>query len=80
MEGHDNVNHPPHYAGKYECIDAMIDVFGAEAVKSFCEVNAFKYLWRSHRKNGIEDLEKAVWYLLKRCELEGKEQKHGSEH
>lgn len=25
--------------------------------------NAFKYIWRADLKNGIEDLEKAVWYL-----------------
>lgn len=67
----DNVNHPAHYeVGKYEAIDVMREVFGDEAVKHFCQCNAFKYVWRMNRKNGIEDAEKAVWYLKKYCELE----------
>lgn len=67
----DNVNHPAHYeVGKYECIDVMREVFGDEAVKHFCQCNAFKYVWRMNRKNGIEDARKAIWYLNKYCELE----------
>lgn len=65
------VNHPDHYKhGTYECIDVMIDVFGKEAVISFCHLNAFKYLWRSKLKNGLEDLEKAKWYAEKEVELQ----------
>lgn len=30
---------------------------------SFTLGNALKYLWRADLKNGIEDLEKSVWYL-----------------
>ena len=60
----EQVNHPSHYkTGKYECIEVMHEVFGEEAVKQFCRLNAFKYLWRSDRKNGEEDLKKAKWYL-----------------
>ena len=60
----DIVNQPEHYtAGKYECIEVMEDVFGTEAVKDFCLCNAFKYLWRNKRKNGVEDLKKAVFYI-----------------
>ena len=71
----DMVNRPPHYAldGGLECIDVMLQVFGVEAVKHFAQLNAFKYCWRMNRKNGIEDAEKAVWYLKKYIELEGKE-------
>lgn len=66
----DPVNHPAHYeTGKYQCIDVMIEVFGVEAVAIFCRLNAFKYNWRSERKGGREDLEKAVWYLRKYLEL-----------
>jgi len=66
----DNVNHPAHYeVGKYECIKVMTEVFGVEAVKHFCQCNAFKYVWRSNRKNGNEDIEKAIWYLKKYLEL-----------
>ena len=57
------VNHPKHYDGKYECIEVMRDVFGEDAVKSFCILNAFKYIWRHNKKNGTEDLKKAKWYL-----------------
>lgn len=67
----DNVNHPEHYeTGKFECIDVMIETQGAEAVKDFCICNAFKYLYRHGRKNGREDIEKAIWYLNKYLELD----------
>lgn len=60
----DSVNHPPHYAGKIECIEAIeaavADLSGPEAVSTG---NAIKYLWRWKRKNGIEDLRKAKWYV-----------------
>ena len=60
----DNVDHPKNYqGGKYECIEVMREVFGEEAVKDFCQLNAFKYLWRSDKKNGKEDIQKAIWYL-----------------
>lgn len=66
----DAVNHPSHYCtGKYECIDVMLEVFGIEAVKTFCLLNAFKYNYRSGRKNGRQDIEKAVWYSQKYLEL-----------
>ena len=61
------VNHPSHYKGsKFECIDTMLDIFGKEKVSAFCELNAFKYLWRSnHKGTDIQDKEKAAWYLNK---------------
>jgi chromosome segregation ATPase len=68
----DNVNHPSHYTGKYECIDVMQDVFGDEATNDFCLCNAFKYIWRARKKNGLEDVKKAVWYLNKYIEEEEK--------
>lgn len=69
-EKHDNVEHPSHYeTGKYECIEVMIEVMGVDAVKDFCVCNAFKYIYRHKRKNGVEDLEKAKWYINKYIEL-----------
>lgn len=66
----DNVNHPAHYeTGKFECIDVMLETQGVEAVLNFCQCNAFKYLYRAKRKNGLEDMKKAVWYLNKYIEL-----------
>ena len=70
-----NVNHPDHYkTGKIECIDVMLETQGVEAVINFCVLNAFKYLYRHRNKNGIEDIQKAKWYLDKAIELAGKEQ------
>lgn len=67
----DNVQHPAHYTqGGIECIDAMISAFGVEAVKIFCKLNAFKYVWRASHKNHLEDIEKSLWYLNKYLELE----------
>ena len=66
----DEINHPDRYAGgKFECIDVMSDVFGKEAVKHFCLLNAFKYIWRQEKKGGVEDVKKAVWFLNKYIEL-----------
>ena len=60
----EEINHPDRYAGgKFECIDVMADVFGKEAVKDFCLLNAFKYIWREKRKNGVEDIKKAMFYM-----------------
>lgn len=68
--GKDMVNHPGHYeSGKFECIDVMLETQGAEAVAGFCICNAFKYLYRHKRKNGIEDVKKAQWYINKYLEI-----------
>ena len=61
----DMVSHPPHYtAGGIECIDALeAATEGLEGIEAVCTANAIKYLWRWKRKNGIEDLKKAEWYI-----------------
>lgn len=70
-ENTDAVNHPNHYAGgKFECIEVMLETQGKDAVKAFCICNAFKYLFRHEKKNGLEDIKKAAWYLNKYIELE----------
>lgn len=65
------VNHPSHYKNnKYEAIDIMLDVFGKDKTVAFCELNAFKYLWRSDNKGtDIQDKKKAIWYINKYIEL-----------
>lgn len=66
----DNVNHPSHYeTGSFECIDVMLEIQGKEAVKNFCLCNAFKYIYRHNNKNGLEDIQKAKWYIDKYIEL-----------
>nr|DAG50972.1 MAG TPA: nucelotide kinase [Caudoviricetes sp.] len=72
----EHVNHPDHYkTGKFECIDIMVETQGVESTQDFCICNAFKYLYRHKKKNGSEDISKAIWYLNKYLELE-KEKNH----
>lgn len=60
----DNVNHPAHYEGKVECIDALESAtIGLEGIEAVDTANAIKYLWRWKKKSGVEDLKKAVWYI-----------------
>jgi hypothetical protein len=60
----EQVNRPPHYAGDIECIDAMVQQFGAETVKTACVVQAFEMLWRWNKKGDPdENLQKAHWWL-----------------
>ena len=61
----DPVNQPAHYrTGDIECIDAMVQVFGEEAVRTYARINAFKYQWRAPYKGQEEqDVQKALWYL-----------------
>lgn len=59
-----NVN-PSHYKlGGLEAID-IIDIMtkGLSPAEAFSIGNAIKYISRYKRKNGVEDLEKAMWYL-----------------
>ena len=61
----DNVNRPAHYEAStsIECIEAMELMFDLYDVQQFCLCNAFKYIWRHKHKNGLEDLDKAQWYI-----------------
>ena len=66
----DAVNHPAHYtAGQIECIDALESATtGLYGIEAICTANAIKYLWRWKLKNGVQDLEKAKWYIDKLIE------------
>ena len=58
----DPVN-PSHYKqGSIECIEAIKAALGNGFI-SYLWGNVIKYLWRWPKKNGIEDLKKARWYL-----------------
>ena len=71
-EEHDNVNSPSHYQGKVECIDCIESATaGLNGIESFCTGNAIKYLYRWKRKNGIEDLKKAKYYIDKIISVNG---------
>lgn len=62
---HDTVNSPSHYTqGGIECIDAIAAaVTGLTGEEAYDTGAAIKYLWRWKHKNGVEDLEKARWYI-----------------
>ena len=64
----DKVNKPAHYQGSIECIDAIESAMTKEAFSGYLKGNIIKYVWRYDRKNGVEDLEKAQWYLNKLIE------------
>lgn len=58
------VKNPKHYKqhpSGIECIQ-ITEHF------SFTLGNAVKYIWRADHKNGIEDLEKAKWYITREIE------------
>lgn len=60
------VSHPPHYQSKHgleviNVIEAFTsDLQGIEATDTG---NVIKYICRWPHKNGLQDLEKAKWYL-----------------
>ena len=65
--GNDPVANPSHYATSAGL--EAIDVIEAFFDDDFHLGNAFKYLARAGKKdNEIEDLRKAVWYILRRIE------------
>ncbi|MBK1780575.1 DUF3310 domain-containing protein [Advenella sp. WQ 585] len=60
----DQINHPSHYQGKVECIDAIeAATEGLVGIEAVCTGNAIKYLFRWKKKGGKEDLEKARRYI-----------------
>ena len=66
LSSKNNINHPDHYKTKsgLETIDVIKafteDLKGVEAVDT---ANIIKYICRWKKKNGLEDLKKAQWYL-----------------
>lgn len=64
-DNNDMVNHPNHYTnGKIECIEALESATsGLVGIEAVCTANAIKYLWRWKHKNGIQDLQKAIFYI-----------------
>lgn len=64
-EQNDPVNHPAHYTqGGIECIDAIeAACTGLDGQEGYLVGQVIKYIWRWKHKNGLQDLEKAKWYL-----------------
>lgn len=62
----ENVVRPQHYtAGGIECIDAIESAIASinDPMEAFLTGQVMKYVWRFKLKNGVEDLQKAKWYL-----------------
>ena len=65
----DPVNKPVHYnVGGIEAIEAIMAATNEQA-EGYLQGNIMKYLWRYRYKNGLEDLQKAQWYLNKLIEV-----------
>lgn len=70
----DNVNKPTHYhSGNIDVIKFSEENFSKEEQKGFHRINAIKYITRYDRKNGVEDLNKAKFYIDKLIEMEESE-------
>ena len=78
-ESKSDISHPSRYSKNgYECIDVMIAVFGVEATKHFCKLNAFKYIWRESDKGKEKDIQKAIQYLKWYLELSDSDKLHNN--
>ena len=70
----DSIN-PDHYkSGDIECIDAIKASLDKQQFKGYLKASIIKYLWRYEKKNGLEDLQKADWFLQRLI----KEEKDGT--
>lgn len=75
----DKIIFPSHYyKNEIDVIEFAKMQFSKDELKGFFRINALKYITRYDRKNGMEDLEKAKYYIDKlidfrkskiRCEL-----------
>ena len=75
IENEDNIIRPNHYASDkgfevFDVQEAFIHELKGMAASYWC--NVVKYILRFQRKNGVEDLKKAKYYLEKLIEEEGK--------
>lgn len=71
----DPVECPAHYnLGNVECIDAIESAICAYKNPTYAYLTGqvLKYIWRWPHKNGVEDLQKAKWYLDRLIEKEEK--------
>ena len=65
MKTKDKINPSYYRKGKIEVVDFILD-----QKMSYLEGSVIKYLTRWKEKNGIEDLEKAEWFLQKLMKIE----------
>ena len=72
VNNNDPVNSPTHYVGKIECIDYLRDKLTPAEFTGFCMGNVLKYCSRWRKKDGVQDLHKALVYLQWAIENEEK--------
>jgi len=80
----DNIN-PEHYKfGSFETIDVITEVTkDLRGIYAVDTANIIKYITRWNRKNGVEDLKKARWYLdnlINNCEKEIAKRNQGAQN
>lgn len=78
----DMVNHPSHYISPdgLEAIDVIKSFTkGLEGYEAVATGNALKYILRWKHKNGVEDLEKAKWYIDSLIENDKNQKGHPDE-
>lgn len=58
---------PRHYtsqdSSEIDCLRAALAMLGTERMRGYHAGNVLKYLWRWDRKNGVEDLRKAMRHI-----------------
>lgn len=60
----DAVTWPAHYtSGKFQVNDIIRDQLTPEERRGYLKGQVLKYIFRERKKNGLEDLRKAQWYL-----------------
>jgi hypothetical protein len=69
----DVINAPSHYhKGGIDVIGFAEAHYTKDELKGFYRINVIKYVDRYDKKNGLQDLKKAKFYLNKLIELENK--------
>jgi hypothetical protein len=70
----DIINKPNHYhKGGTDVLSFVDGKLDRERIAGFHQINVLKYVTRYKEKNGLEDLQKAMFYLKALIDLESKE-------
>lgn len=79
MKENDPVN-PAHYRkGGIEAFKIFEAYLTPEELRGFCKATILQYILRANDKNGLEDYEKAEWYLKQLIDIESKEEEEEQE-
>ena len=68
------IEHPAHYQGRVQSIDAIESALGVEGFLAYARGNVLKYGYRAGRKGSlVMDLAKAAWYANRAIEVAQRE-------